>query len=247
MRLTVVGSGDAFAAGGRFNTCFRLETGTSSFLIDCGASTLVALRRMGIDPATLDGVILSHLHGDHFGGLPFLFLEAQYVSRRTRPFIVAGPPGTQERLAVLIETLYPGATRPPLRFDWQVIEIEPGTRHALFGASVLTTEVEHPSGAPSTAIRVEADGRTFGYSGDTQWTDALLSVADGADLFMVECYAARPGVPFHIDWPTLQARRADLKARRIMVTHMGPDVLALIPHIEAAGLEVAADGLVTDV
>ena len=78
MRLTIVGSGDAFGSGGRFNTCFFLETAKSVLLVDCGASTPVALKAHALDPNRIDGIVLSHLHGDHFGGLPFLFLDGQF-------------------------------------------------------------------------------------------------------------------------------------------------------------------------
>ena len=81
MRLTIVGSGDAFGSGGRFNTCFQLESSNATLLIDCGASSLVALNLCGIKPNNIDGVIVSHLHGDHFGGLPFLLIDAQHNSR----------------------------------------------------------------------------------------------------------------------------------------------------------------------
>ena len=85
MRLTVVGSGDAFGSGGRFNTCFMVERDAGAFLIDCGASSLVAMRKLGVEPNTIATVFISHLHGDHFGGLVFLLLDAQHVSRRTAP------------------------------------------------------------------------------------------------------------------------------------------------------------------
>jgi ribonuclease BN (tRNA processing enzyme) len=84
MKLTIVGSGDAFGSGGRFNTCFWLETANGTLLVDCGASSLVALKARGLDHARVDGIVLSHLHGDHFGGLPFLLLDAQLPARRER-------------------------------------------------------------------------------------------------------------------------------------------------------------------
>ena len=99
MRLTIVGSGDAFGSGGRFNTCFLLETSKAKLLVDCGASSLVALKALGIDPNGIDGIVLSHLHGDHFGAIPFLLLDAQFLADRDRPLLIAGPPGTPARPA----------------------------------------------------------------------------------------------------------------------------------------------------
>src|SRR5437764_13922366 len=91
VRLRFVGSGDAFAAGGRFNTCFHLSGGEEPILIDCGASSLVALKRQGIDVAAVAVVVLSHLHRDHPGGLPWLTLDGP-LAKRTDPLVIAGPP-----------------------------------------------------------------------------------------------------------------------------------------------------------
>jgi ribonuclease BN (tRNA processing enzyme) len=58
MKLTFVGCGDAFGSGGRFNTCFHVETAATRFLIDCGASSLVALKRLGIDRNAIDTILI---------------------------------------------------------------------------------------------------------------------------------------------------------------------------------------------
>src|SRR5205809_2869907 len=153
MRVTIVGSGDAFGSGGRFNTCFFVETAKGTLLVDCGASSLVALNARGLDHGKVDGIILSHLHGDHFGGLPFLLLDAQFLNRRDRPLLIAGPPGTRARLDALLKVFFPGATANQWRFPWSVTEIEPGRPREVLGHTLMTTELVHPSGAPSTALR----------------------------------------------------------------------------------------------
>jgi ribonuclease BN (tRNA processing enzyme) len=247
MRLTVVGSGDAFGSGGRFNTCFFLETVKAALLVDCGASSLVALRAHGLDPNRIDGIVLSHLHGDHFGGLPFLLLDAQFLAERARPLLIAGPPGTRARLDALLEVFFPRSTTNKWRFSWTVMEIEVGRPTDVLGHAVTTTEVVHFSGAPSTAIRL-SDGRAlFAYSGDTEWVETLVSVADGADLFIVECYGYSGRMPGHITWDILRTRLPELRARRIMVTHMNPTVLGRLDEIRATGVLIAEDGLVTEI
>jgi ribonuclease BN (tRNA processing enzyme) len=246
MRLTIVGSGDAFGSGGRFNTCFQVETAKAKILIDCGASSLVALRARGLDPNQVDAVILSHLHGDHFGGLPFLLIDAQHLSRRRRPFVVAGPPGTRARLDAALEVLFPSSAATKWRFSWEVVEIEPGRPHDLLGHRVLTAEVSHPSGAPSTAVRFSDGSTTLAYSGDTEWTDALPLIADGAELFIVECSGYAGRIPYHLTWEILKSRLPDLRARRIMITHMNPEIFAHLGKIKAAGVLVAADGDVVE-
>jgi ribonuclease BN (tRNA processing enzyme) len=247
MRLTIVGSGDAFGSGGRFNTCFWLETAKAVLMIDCGASSSVALKQRGLDHGNVDGIILSHLHGDHFGALPFILLDAQLVMRRERPLTIAGPPGSRERIEAAIEIFFPRALSNRWRFPFEIVEIEVGKPTDILGHTVTTTEVVHQSGAPSTALRI-FDGETlFAYSGDTAWTDALIGVADGADLFVTECYGYAGVLKGHLSWELLKPKLPDLRAKRIMLTHMNPSMLARIEEARAAGVEIADDGLVVEI
>jgi ribonuclease BN (tRNA processing enzyme) len=247
MQLTILGSGDAFGSGGRFNTCFMVETGQRTVLVDFGASSLVALRARSIDPNRVDGIIISHLHGDHFGGLPFLLLDAQFLSRRTAPLVIAGPPGSRDRIDALLEVFFPRSTGTKWHFPWEVVEIAPGVTSKILGLDIATAEVIHPSGAPSTAVRL-SDGRSvLAYSGDTEWTEALIPIADGADLLIIECYEHARPVAGHISWNILKARLSDLRARRIMITHMNPSMLARVDEATSLGLLVAEDGLAMEI
>lgn len=246
MRLTVVGSGDAFGSGGRFNTCFHLATAAGVFLVDCGASTHVALRVRGIEPNSIDAIVLSHLHGDHFGGIPFLLLDGQFLSRRERPLHFAGPPGARDRINALLEVFFAGSTKSPWRFPWSVTEIPVAQPSEFQGLKITSAEVIHFSGAPSTALRITDGQKTFAYSGDTQWTDALLPIAAGADLFVTECYDYDRELSGHLNWTTIKQRLADFTARRVMLTHMNHTMLARADEAKSAGVLVAEDGLVLD-
>src|SRR5436309_5505142 len=88
VRVTVLGSGDAFGSGGRLHSAYLVETEGRTFLLDCGPSILQSLKRSGRDPGTVDFVLLSHLHGAHFGGVPFLFMEYRFEEPRSRPLAV---------------------------------------------------------------------------------------------------------------------------------------------------------------
>src|SRR5215468_7899536 len=120
--LRFVGSGDAFGSGGRFQTCLHLSGGGDALLIDCGASSLIALERAGLDPNEIGSVLITHLHGDHFGGLPFMILDAQF-RRRSRPLLMAGPPGLSHRLQSAMEVLFPGSSRVTRRFEMGFVEL----------------------------------------------------------------------------------------------------------------------------
>lgn len=232
-----LGSGDAFGSGGRFQTCIHVRSGTTHFLIDCGASSLIAMKRLGLDPSLIDIVLLTHLHGDHFGGLPFIIMEAQYVSRREKPLIVAGPPGLEDRINEAMEVLYPGSSQTQREFTLQFVEL-PSETGTMLGPLVITPyEVVHPSGAPSYALRVACGGKIIAYSGDTEWTNTLIQAAQGADLFVCECYFFEKRSRYHLDYQTLLDHQRELKCRRLILTHMSDEMLHQIQSLDIEGVE----------
>lgn len=247
MHLTIIGCGDAFGSGGRSNTCFHLKTAKATLLVDCGASALPALKARGVDLNAVDGIVLSHLHGDHFGGLPFFLLDAQFLARRETPLLIAGPPGTRERLYAAMEVFFPKSTGSKWRFQWRVQEIAVGELTDVLGHNVVTAEVVHQSGAPSTALRLSDGEKTFAYSGDTEWTDALLPIARAADLFICECYAFAGKLTGHMSWEILRTKLSALAAKQTMVTHLNPTMLARLDEVRAGGVEVAEDGLTVEI
>jgi ribonuclease BN (tRNA processing enzyme) len=230
--IRFLGSGDAFGSGGRLHTCIHVHSEDATFLIDCGASSLIAMKRFGIDPTSIDTVLVTHLHGDHFGGIPFLVLDAQFVSRRTRPLTVAGPPDLPRRVHDAMEVLFPGSSRVRRRFSLKLIELPEGEAIDIGALTVTPYGVVHPSGAPAYALRVECGGKVVSYSGDTEWTDSLLRAAHGADLFVCEAYFFEKKVPYHLDYRTLMVHRAQLRCRRLILTHMSEDMLRRLGDVE---------------
>jgi ribonuclease BN (tRNA processing enzyme) len=198
----------------------------------------VALKRAAIDPADIGWVALSHLHGDHFGGLPFLILDGQ-IARRTRPLVIAGPSGTRKRVEETLDALFPGASAARRSYETRYALLEDRTPCRLGAATVTPFEVSHPSGAPAHALRVEYGGKVIAYSGDTEWTENLVAVCRRADLFVCEALSYEKRVPHHLDYRTLAARRADLDCRRLVLTHMSEDMLGRLDEVDA---ETVVDG-----
>jgi len=241
MRVKFLGSGDAFGSGGRLNTCFLVERERGRFLIDCGATAMISLSRFAVDPNTIDFILVSHLHGDHFAGLPFLLLDARLVSRRERPLRIMGPRGLPARLDAVSEVLFPGSSKRERAFALELVEIDPGTpATAADGVTVTAFEVVHPSGAPSLALRIACDGRVIAYTGDTEWTDALIEVGREADLLIAECYMREREVPYHLSHQTWREKAPLVGAKRVILTHMSSAMLEALAGID---FEAAHDGL----
>lgn len=238
VEVQILGSGDAFGSGGRFQTCFYVRSGAAHFLIDCGASSLVAMKRFGVDPMLVNSILLSHLHGDHFGGLPFFVLDAQF-GHRTSPLVVVGPSGVASRVRDAMEVLFPGSAQVQQKFAIEFVEFTERSTITLGSVAVTPYGVVHPSGAPSYALRVECGGKIIGYSGDTEWTDALVEAARGTDLFICEAYFFEKKIKYHLDYRTLMEHRMQLGCRRLLLTHMSSDMLQ---HLQGLDMEWAVEG-----
>jgi ribonuclease BN (tRNA processing enzyme) len=239
--LHFVGSGDAFGSGGRLQTCLCLSGGGPTVLIDCGASSLIGLKRDGIDSNEIDLVALTHLHGDHFGGLPFLILDGQF-RHRSQGLVICGPPGTEGRVRATMEVMFPGSTGVSRSFSLRYVELLARVPMNFGPATITGYPVVHASGAIPFALRLEYGGRTIAYSGDTEWCEGLVDCAAGADIFVCEAYHHDKSVRYHLDYATLSRFRDRLACPRIVLTHMSQSMLEQSLELDA-GLELAHDGL----
>jgi ribonuclease BN (tRNA processing enzyme) len=243
MQLRFVGCGDALGSGGRFNTCFHVTGERVNFLIDCGASSLPALKRLGIARDAIDLILITHFHGDHFGGLPFLLLDAQFT-RRSRPLVIAGPDGIETKLANLMEALFEHSSKTKQRFDLSVVALEPEQSRTFGEVKVASYPVVHgESGGPFLAYRIEAEGRVITYSADTEWTDTLVPAGRDADLFIAEAYYYDKIVKNHLSLKTLEAHLPAIGAKRLVLTHMSDDMLGRLGELPYTAAE---DGMVVE-
>ncbi|MCC6475162.1 MAG: MBL fold metallo-hydrolase, partial [Burkholderiales bacterium] len=211
--------------------------------IDCGATSLIGLKRDGIDRNAIETILISHFHADHFGGLPFFVLDAQLVAKRKTPLRVIGPRGVEARFRAARDVAFPSAVEP--RFALSFDEIAPGETIAFGSASVSAFGVVHTEAAgPCLGFRVAAGDKTLAFSGDTEWTDALIDIGRDADLFVCEGYTRDKKVRHHLDLAALERQLPNIAPRRLVLTHMSDDMLA-----SRAGLpyETAYDGFVVTI
>jgi len=243
MQLRFVGCGDALGSGGRYNTCFHVTGEGVNFLIDCGASWLPALKRQGVVRDAIDLILITHFHGDHFAGLPFLLLDAQF-SRRTRPLVIAGPEGIETRLTQVMEALFQNSSRTKQRFELSVVALKPGQTRTFGAVNVTPYPVVHgESGGPFLGYRLEAEGRVIAYSADTEWTETLIPLGRDADLFIAEAYYYDKIVKNHLSLKTLEAHLDEIRAKRLVLTHMSDDMLG---RLDTLAYTAASDGMVVE-
>lgn len=235
--LKVIGCGDAFGSGGQNNTCFYIKSSAIQCLVDCGATSLPALKKHHINIPDLDVIILSHFHGDHFGGLPFLLLDLA-INGQEKPLTIVSPPGCEEKLEQLLRLLYPGTPvleKLQIEFlayqSWQTIV----TPHLMVKAfPVIHTQETLPHG-----FRLTIENKTISYSGDTEWTDTLLELAADADLFICECNYFQKKVKGHLNYHQILDNLPRLTHKKILLTHFDTEMLNNLQNID---LDYATEG-----
>ncbi|MEJ2112016.1 MAG: MBL fold metallo-hydrolase [Acidobacteriota bacterium] len=244
IKVVFLGTGDAYSAEGRHQTAILIRHPEVSFLLDCGATTLASLNRQGLSFDPLDFILISHLHGDHIGGLPFLLLHFCYIEPRSRTLEIMGPQGLDARTYDLFRAMYPDAASQPLPFDLSFTPLEVKRRHRIGGLDIEPFPVPHLENPPSFGYSLKLDGRKIVYSGDSGWTEELTSHAEDADLFICECSFFESEAPQHLNYPTIKKRLANCGARRTVLTHIGQEVLE---HRAQVDLEMAEDGHVVEI
>jgi ribonuclease BN (tRNA processing enzyme) len=245
MQLQFVGCGDAFGSGGRFNTCFHLVASNINALIDCGATSLVSMNKLAINRNAIDTILFTHFHADHFSGLPFFILEANYVAKRQTSLTLAGPPGLKSRYAAAMETAFPGTQAMEWSFPLSFREFEIGKRNELGRMRITPFGVLHDERAgPCLGLRIEAEGKVIAYSGDSQWTDSLIEVGRNADLFICEAYTRDKPIATHMALSLLERHLDQIRPKRLILTHMSNDMLARRGELR---YETAEDGMVVEI
>ena len=238
MEIVFLGTGDAFASGGRNPLAILLRSKGTGVLLDCGPSTLVALKQAGLAPDAVDVVLLSHHHGDHFAGVPFLVLHERYESERSKPLSVFGPRGTDAVVTAVTELFFPGLG--PLPFPLELHDLEPEQATIRGALSFEPFEVDHFSSGVAFGYRVRLGDKTVVYSGDTAWTEALVGATADADLFICECSSFERPLARHLSHRDLREHGSKLGARRTVLVHAGEDVIEKEHELV---FELARDGM----
>ena len=248
-RITFLGTGTAFNHDGRGSQSVLIQPdGMSEFLVDAGPTMMSVIMRERIDCEKIDRLFLTHLHGDHFAGWPFLLLHFVVLHERRTPFDVYGPAGTRECLEELARLCY-GEVLDRRQFDLRFHELEVACAAGLDVGPGLILDTwpmrHHPS---SIGLRFRIAGQTepvsVAVSGDTGWCDGLERLAAGSNLLVLECTSLRRTVDVHLCLDEVRQRIGSLNVEQVVLAHLTDEVAESLAIDPIPGLVAAHDGMV---
>ncbi len=239
--VVFVGTSDAFGAGGRRQSAVLVRGRRGGMLLDCGATTNTGLAELGVDRGEIDTILVSHFHGDHFGGIPLFLLAALYTDRRTAPLEIAGPPEVEARVRALAHAMGHDLDRNDWSFDIRFTEVRPGLHYSLGPAEIDAFEMNHQLEAHPQGYRVSLGERLVAYSGDTGWFPQLPELSAGADLFICECTLHHEVLDFHMNLDQIVEHREEFDCGDLILTHLGAEMAEKRGRCE---IETADDGVV---
>ncbi|WP_372345358.1 MBL fold metallo-hydrolase [Streptomyces sp. KL116D] len=215
LRLTVLGSATPYPEAGNPCSGYLVSGGGTRVWVDAGSGTLGALQKhVRLDE--IDAIWVSHLHADHTADLLTAYYGLLYADvRLDAPLPLYGPPGTADRLAGFLTN---GERRSPVEEAFAVRELDDGHRARVGALDLTSREVAH--GMPAFALRVEHEGRSLVYSGDTAPCAGLTELAAGCGTLLCEADGdSGDGVHHSPEDAGDTATAADV--RRLVVTHVG--------------------------
>lgn len=237
--ITVIGSGDASSSGGRLASAYLLQSSSMGILVDCGPTTLLGLKKSQLPVSFIDCIMVTHFHGDHFGGIPFLLLDARQ-QKRTKALTLVTPPGGEEKIRNLCELMYPGTD---LLEGFPVHFQEYDRRVMEFGEKIKVEAfpVEHKKETQPHGLRIAMGEKVIAFSGDSGWSENLLKLSANSDLFFCECTMFDHTMQGHLSYKELLLLNKKITCKRILLTHLGEEILSKLDMVR---LGTTIDGMV---
>ncbi|HIJ90548.1 MAG: ribonuclease Z [Desulfobulbaceae bacterium] len=202
-----------------FNTSLLVLSGSKKhyILLDCGFTTPHRYFADCSDPEQLEALWISHFHGDHFFGVPLLLLRL-WEMRRTRPLLLVGPGGLQEKLEMALDLAYP-SFRLKLGYALRYLPVGEAASFEAAGFFWQTAAMDHSE--PCLAVKVTSDGKSLLYSGDGRPTEAVVELARGCDLVVHEAYSVSGHIPGHGSVAGCLALARQAGCQKLALVHVG--------------------------
>ncbi len=227
IKAVFLGRGDAFSSGGFKSASILLEFQNKTILLDCGPHTLQALKASGRKSTEIDWILISHFHGDHFGGIPYFLLESTFQHQRNKPLTIIGPPGIEKVVNDLFTSLYKRESSKTRPFPIKYREITPAKPYDENEIIITAYQMNHTPEAQG--YRIKSNSSFIAYTGDTGWTENLIPLISDAQLAILECNFYQSQFETHLNWQEIL--NVYHLAEKTAIIHLGAEMVAEIDNL----------------
>lgn len=218
MEITFLGTGNAFAPGRSWAAMLV----NRHIMLDSGPAVLMSLKKMGANLTDISHIFITHFHGDHFLGLPFLFLEYNFMSKTDKPLWIAGPAGIEEKARQALELAYPDVAPRGFGRPVHFIEVSPGKLLENGGVYFTVEKMLHGGDyLEAYGYNIKLPDMNLAYTGDTAMCDNIYDLTADADLSILDA-CSEDVCPVHLG-------RLDL---RKIVDRRKPDSKIIMSHLD---------------
>lgn len=221
-KLTFLGTGAAISEGRAYTTILVND----SVLLDVAPTAPFHLLKMKKDLTKIKSICITHFHGDHTFGLPFLFLEYAFACKRKTELTVVGPEGIKEFTEALVASAYRDAAN-------QILEQVPVNYISIpnDGGSFNVEEIRGVA-LPMSHGEINAfgyllgiEGKTVSFSGDTGICKNLMQLVNRSDINIIECSFLDSKITGHLNFEDIKMLSQKLtKEQKLVLVHLGKEV-----------------------
>ncbi len=223
MRVTLLGSGTSLPDPDRVQSGILVEVGNQTILFDVGSGTLHRLTQTQVDVNSIDAVFITHFHIDHCSDFIPL-CQTLWLSGYQKTLRLFGPPAMREWACGVFEVAFP-YLRDKIRIE--LIELE--ERETVYlGPVAISTSITTHGSMDTRAYRIEHEGKSVVYTGDTGPCRDVIELAKGTDLLIHELNWLDGKHPegVHTSPSELMAIVEEADPHKVILTHLTPEVVA---------------------
>ncbi|NIP38420.1 MAG: MBL fold metallo-hydrolase [Candidatus Dadabacteria bacterium] len=235
MKIIILGSGTCIPNKNRGSSGYYIETSDNKILFDCGSGTTWKLEKTGISYTEISHIFISHIHPDHTADLiPLLFANKYpYNRKRTRKLQLWGPERFKDFYRSLND-IYNNWINPDL------LEVNEIHESRIEFSDFVLSSAPGLHSIDSLIYKIESNGRSVVYSGDTDYCEQIVSISKNADLLIAECSLTDDRkVKGHMTPKDIIRIAREATPKKVILTHLYPvcdevDIIGQIkPHIKS--------------
>jgi ribonuclease BN (tRNA processing enzyme) len=220
LELTFLGTGNAFSMANRYWGAILVN---DEILFDASPIIVPHMKKLKKNLEDIKYIFITHFHGDHYLGLPFLLLDYAYFKCPTHKFTIIGPQGLMSKITQVTNHSFSGLIEKlESKLDINYFEIKAPGDYEILDLKFYAYPMDHGT-TQAFGYKLYIDNIAIGYTGDTDLCDGVIKLGKDVDILIIELSNPDDNVPGHMNLQKItQLQNHIRKEVKIICNHVGP-------------------------